>query len=641
MGHAAVKIATVPVSDDIVNYGALTADALRGPGVWPALMALLLFFGLAEIGIRLSDRLCRRAELMRRVAGYPLACALLGALLHAWAWMGGLTPGRLRLLAAMLVLMGLAGAVRGARALPNGWKLLNAHWRSASLMARAAGLFIATAAAALLVAALGPAVDYDSNVYHLAIPLDWLSRGVIPLRTEWCLARLAGLGEALNLLGLAAGSDCFGAMLQWAAAAGSAILLAARAHDAGGRLLGLLWIFACPAFVVLVPNQKPYALPLLAVLAAAALLLEARPDRADFAMAGALAGFALACKISFLPEAGLLALLAVYRSREWSGMAARGAALAGSAAAALLIAAPLLLRRALQFGDPFSPLLERFLAAPDPGIIGCVAMVTDFHARTPLQLLLLPLRAVILLPGGDPTYVIGLAFLGMAPLFFLWRRRPTLALMCAASLATAAAFGPFSPRFFLPAFLWCGLAAVQMPASRMRAWWLRGLLLQCAAVAALAACTASRRAPGIFSAASRASVEAEFTRGLDEARWLETAVPVGYTLLSPHTSYYRLTMPFRPSSRILYGLTPSVRRTAFAQAVRDTPSVWIAQQPGPPADIFGEAAAACGKPLAKHETPLVRIFRPNNLPVTLTLYTLDENRPGCKSWLDGAGTQTP
>ena len=635
------KISAVPASDEIVNYGALTAEVLRAPGPWPALIAALLAAGLIECGLRLGDRLHGRANALHRVAGFPLACAILAGLLHAWAWAGGLTLGRLRLLAALLGVMGLAGMIRGALALPDALKSFRARCRSAAPMERMTWLCVAAVAVALLLAALGPAVDYDSNVYHLAIPLDWLSRGFIPLRPEWCQARMAGLGEALNLLGLASGSDCFGATLQWFAAAGCALLLAARAQDAGGRQLGLLWIAACPAFVVLVPNQKPYALPLLAVLAAAALLVEAKADRADFAIAGALAGFALACKVSFLPEAGLLALLALHRSWRFGGMTARLPALAAAATAALLLAAPQLARRALQFGDPFSPVLERLRAAPDPGILGCVAMVTDFHSRTPLQLLLLPLRAFVLLPGGDPTYVIGLAFAGMAPLFFLWRRWPALAAMCAASLITAAAFGQFSPRFFLPAFLWCGLAVVTLPASRARDWWLRGLLLQCVAVAALSSWTAARRAPGIFVTEARARVEASLTRGYDEALWLKSAVPEGSTLLSPHTSYYRLTVPFRPAARILYGQSGEVRRAAFAQAVRDRPSVWIGQQPAPPADIFSEAAAHCGRPLARHEAPLTRIFRASGPSVTLTLYALDENLPGCREWLAAAPERAP
>lgn len=93
-----------------------------------------------------------------------------------------------------------------------------------------------TAVLALALGAPGPPTDIDSAAYHLSVPLAWLSSGGAMPTPDWFHARLVGLGEALNLLGLAAGTDCFGAVLQ----ASGVIAAIVALSDAGTIAFALL-----------------------------------------------------------------------------------------------------------------------------------------------------------------------------------------------------------------------------------------------------------------------------------------------------------------------------------------------------------------------------------------------------------------
>ena len=92
--------------------------------------------------------------------------------------------------------------------------MLKAYFKGASWTERLGLGLSLVITLALFGAVLGPATDADSLEYHLGVPLDWLRHGGAYARPDWFHARLAGLGEAINMLGLAMGTDNLGAVFQ-------------------------------------------------------------------------------------------------------------------------------------------------------------------------------------------------------------------------------------------------------------------------------------------------------------------------------------------------------------------------------------------------------------------------------------------
>ena len=125
----------------------------------------------------------------------------------------------------------------------------------------------------LFAAALGPAVDADSLEQHLAVPLDWLRHGGAYPRPDWLTARYVGLGESLNMLGLAGGTDGLGAALQAAGLAVALIAVMAFAKGREDRLFAVVLVVACPIILPLITNQKPQLLPVAALTVALVIVV--------------------------------------------------------------------------------------------------------------------------------------------------------------------------------------------------------------------------------------------------------------------------------------------------------------------------------------------------------------------------------
>jgi hypothetical protein len=154
------------------------------------------------------------------------------------------------------------------------------------------------------VMSLGPPTDSDSLDYHLGVPVGLLIKGGLPFTPEWLHSRLAGSHEMLNALGLAAGTDNFGAVLQWAGMAGIAALLVfadsenrsdSSALNRRVRLMAAVVALSAPTMVALIA-QKPQLLPI--AMTSLALALVIYPSRRELTSFGALQGHTLVCLLA-------------------------------------------------------------------------------------------------------------------------------------------------------------------------------------------------------------------------------------------------------------------------------------------------------------------------------------------------------
>src|SRR5215471_9732597 len=198
---------------------------LRPPlGVLPA---VLIPLGVIFCGIRLSKWLkASEIEAIDLAAGFTVSAGLLAAICHGLALAGQASLSSLRIIGTSVAVIGAWNALS---LLPQARKGCERLYRflatSGPLGYIALGLGVVTMVA-LFAAALGPATDIDSLDYHIGIPLDWLRHGGIVSRPDWFTGRLIGVGEGLNLLGLAMGIDCLGAIFQLSGVVVAAIAVA-------------------------------------------------------------------------------------------------------------------------------------------------------------------------------------------------------------------------------------------------------------------------------------------------------------------------------------------------------------------------------------------------------------------------------
>jgi hypothetical protein len=399
-------------------------------------------------------------------------------------------------------------------------------------------LLSATTLVGLGAAALGPVTDADSVHYHLGVPMDWLRHGGAYPRPDWMHSRLLGVGEALNLLGLAAGTDGLGAALQFAGLVSAAVTAAALAPTPRDRRLAWLLVIGTPVAAYLVPNQKPMMLPAAATMIAVVLAVRRfeRFGRVEALLAFTCAAFALSCKLSFILSGGFAILMGLLAARK-SNFLARGLGIA--AAAIALIWVPQLARSFLFFGDPISPFLERLRPHPDPQVLEFAKYLHEASGEhTFANLLRLPLAMLGTVKVTELTTPLGLGALAFIPALSA-KGRPRLLLWAALAAAGTCLFlGQIAPRFFLEAFLWAGAALAAAPWNRAKKLVAGGIVVQGCVSSALALLGAVLLFPGALTPHLRDAVLTRSSPGYPEGKWLDEVLPKDAVIVEPQGRFH-------------------------------------------------------------------------------------------------------
>ena len=527
--------------------GFLTLDTviLRPP--LGAIAGVLIAAGLWQGGDQLARRLFgARADGLDRAACFIAVVAGTAALSHLVACTGWQMQTMLRVLANLLAVAGLFGLWRCLILLRATWVARDAfvpRWSSLSV-SDVGGILACLTALALAVSALAPATDGDSMAIHIGVPLDWLRAGHVTGPPDWLTARLIGLGECLNLLGLAAGSEQLGAILQ---AAGMGVAyggLSSVARCRDEQILAALLLMACPVLVFLIPNQKPMFLAVAAIAVMFALLARSRSefDLLRIALAAVCGAFAVACKVSFLFVAfvGFAgALVIAHRHRAIGRLIVVGAV----AFAALPL--PGWLRFYHFYGDPLSPFFEFLKSAPDPRVMRLSSYVYEVAGDHTLSGYLSFLwHLAIPRSLGEAATVLGV---GAWSTILLVRARGTAAwfAVCAASIALLeAVFGQLAPRFFLDGYLVAAMALVASVEPWQRRILVAALTLQGLMTLAMAGFAAWSLAPGALTPAWREAVTNRAAEGAAEGRWLARVLPADAVITGSFHARAMLPRPF-------------------------------------------------------------------------------------------------
>jgi hypothetical protein len=533
----------------------LKLEDLLAPLPLPPLIAVLMVLGLVALGRRLVRLLnFESPEAIHYAAGFVLSAAFLAAASHFIALVGLAYIWPLRLAAWCLAALGLMHSPRIIREwlLPAGQQI-KALFETESAWGRAALLLLGLMGVALLLAALGPATDADSLDYHLGVPLEVLRQHGIVYRPDWFLARLAGLGEYLNLLGLAGGTDNFGAALQYA---GLLAALAAVLSLAGSRrdqILLAMAVLACPLVVNLVPSQKPQMLPAAGLTIALVLLARRFPamDLKTLVLALGCAFFATALKHSFLLSAAI-----VVAAGLWAAGQARLLpwALAAALAWYLILPFPWHWQNYWFYGDPLSPFLERFRTHGDPVLIQFAAL-KNYYAPQSLPRFVLQLF-LPLAPREIPK-VLGLgSLLLVAALGEIKKPGPARIMLLSALVLLPATLvlAHLGARYLWEPYLWSCAAAGAAPWGRLKQALFKIMVGQTLVMAVIAGYGAATLFPGSLSPAWRSAVMTRTASEYAEMRWLDQVLPPDAVVVSELRSAALLPRPFISRDIFAYDL---------------------------------------------------------------------------------------
>jgi len=540
--------------------------------------------GLKYLGDRLVGRL--RADLPHSLitaAGFILVTAMVAAVVHLLALAGGANLWLLRVLAWFLLSLGILELYSFRQdCLQRHWRRLVVLWQEQSMWSQATVILMGLTALGFWLSSLGPPTDADSLDYHLGVPLEILRWGGALPRPDWLHARLVGLGESLNMLGLAGGTDIWGASLQFAGLVVAVVAISSLGTTTDDKMLATIGVLACPVVAFLVPNQKPMMLPV-AATTIAMILLSLRfwtMDLPTLTLAWGCAFFAMACKYSFL-FSGVVVLGAGLIAARRSRMLWRAVGVALGAYLVLLF--PVHLQNLLFYGDPISPFLERFKPGGDRLIVAFAEMLraySDFGGG------FFPFPVNLLLPQSIGSLT---TILGLGPLL-LWvglqgSKNPGAPriLISGALLAGAGtlALGQVTARFFFEPYLWVLAAAIPAAWSPYKRLVFRILTGQLLLVAVIASFGAAILFPGAWTGSLRDRVMTRSAYGYAETRWLNEVLPPDAVVA---TQFRYMALMSRPSfnGTILYYANlddPRVchRMMALLQASRV--NAWLSNWP--------------------------------------------------------------
>jgi hypothetical protein len=501
----------------------------------PALLAVVMVAGLAHLGWRLARRLRGDETTATDVAaGFIVMAGVVAALVHGLALVH---LGRQPLLRTMGWATAAVGAFELARFGRERYRRA-ADWIRSSLSqlnwVGRAGLCLAGCTSVFLfLAALGPPTDADSLDYHLGVPLAWLRRGGAYSTPDWMTSRLVGLGEALNMLGLASGTDALGAVLQLAGLMAAVVAVIGLAVDVEGAAFGTVLVLTAPLLLFLVPNQKPQMLPTASTTVALALVASRAGalDRATVALALGSVAFAVGSKYSFLLSGAVVCGTCLVFARR-NGILSF--ALVAAAVAMLVGFVPNLVRNYAFYGDPLSPLLSRFIANADPGVAAFSRYLRETGGEPGLRRILqIPSEVLVTVSPGLASTVLGL---GALAFLTLGKLGPVARWLTGTALVTAllvAAVGQWTARFLLEPSLWLAGAAASTGWNARKGVLFRLLLVQGLAVGAMALFAAFRLSPGALTPSLRDRVMTSSANQYAEAKWLDRVLAGDAVLIAP------------------------------------------------------------------------------------------------------------
>jgi hypothetical protein len=261
------------------------------------------------------------------------------------------------------------------------------------------------------------------------------------------------------------------------------------------------------------------------------------------------------------------------------------------------------------YGDPLSPLLERWKPDGDPAVIAFAQYLREWSESCDEQgcggvswqtFLLLPWHLIVSLKPSTFPLVLGIGVLVF--LLFMRCSRPlTLSLVTIAALTASLlnlALGQLTPRHFLEPYLWSATVAVPVPSRRLKSLFVRGLTAQGILVAAVAVYLGAPLFGGALTSAWRDRVMTFMTAGYAEAKWLDAVLPHDAVVLENVRYHALMPRRFVVGDRYLTWSKEPTREQALAAFIRDQGVTVLVTQYPIKEPLYQTLVSRYGMPLA-------------------------------------------
>ena len=273
-------------------------------------------------------------------------------------------------------------------------------------------------------ACLTPAVYYDTLVYHLGLPQQYLAAGRIEPSATNLFSFFPQLMQANFSLMLSVGGEAAVKVFCFVMALGLAAACAGLCSAAGGSgRAGVIFLITSPLFVLNAPragSELPLALYAILSLITLIKAFKNGPQKSAALMTALLGSFAMAVKytgvIIFVFNAAAYIFLAAAKKRG-------AAATAGFLIIPLIVLAPFLVSNYIETGNPVYPMAAQMFNTPEPlkgDAAAYTAHVSGFGpGKSAVDFLLSPFRLVFAknMFGGDamgPLFIIAVIFAAAA-----------------------------------------------------------------------------------------------------------------------------------------------------------------------------------------------------------------------------------
>ena len=287
------------------------------------------------------------------------------------------------------------------------------------------------------------------------------------------------------------------------------------------------------------------------------------------------------------------------------------------------------------YGDPLSPLLERWRPAPDEAVVRFASYLREAAGERTFPGFARFLVGIVV-PSrlGNVSTVLGVG--ALAAIVALFARRTAAAnrllLGAAAGFVLVATLGQLDARFLFESYLW-GCAAFLLGVETRATGRLRGaIILQCAATAGLAAFAAASLFPGAVSSDRRQAIMKTAANNFSEAMWLDRVLPERSTVVADLRSVALIPRPWVGMNALEAGdvrlsggkLSALIRSRAIGAVALHLPI-----EPG-----VEEVLSACGSPIGPQRSFTAATRNPFNRGTesVMRAWTVDPDRASCSSY---------
>ncbi len=513
----------------------LTYKDVISPPPLPAFTAILLVLGFKYVSdFTYKYILKTNMELIEKSASFLLVLGIASGVIPLLSLIFGISIIAIKLLSYLIVFFGILEAIR---IIKNSNKLSKLYYLffEQTIFYRICIIITGVILLGLFLSALGPPTDADSLDYHLGAPLEYLRNGFISPRYDWFHYRLSGSGEILNMIGLAAGTDSFGAVLQYSGLIIILFSLIQFVKTKENKLLFSLLILSSPVLLFLIPNQKPQFLPSAAIIIALIMVVQKKNDlrMKDIVLAAGCIFVAMASKYTYYISGAVIGIILIYYILKTRRKIISGILVLIILYIILLF--PMQYIRFKFYSDPFSPILA-FIAVENGGPLDRFSTMLKSYRNSTF---IFPINLILPDTFGRISTVIGTGVVYI--IYALNKRGKENKLLIASAILIGILYflnGARVSRYYFEIYIWLALVAANINYTRIKKLFEYMLLAQATGMAIVALFGAYSLFPGALTTSLREEVLLKRADYYSVLKWVNKQLPEDSVILTTFRAGY-------------------------------------------------------------------------------------------------------